>query len=61
MASVTLHAAGRVEVTGPPTPEEIAEAEAGLRKAPAALMGMAIEPLRRENRERAAAERTADT
>lgn len=56
MASVTLHADGRVEFTEPPTPEEIAEAEQGLRRVAAALMGMAIEQLERESRERAAEE-----
>jgi hypothetical protein len=55
MASVTLHADGRVEFSEPPTPEEIAEAEQGLRRVAAALMGMAIEQLEREDRERAAA------
>lgn len=60
MASVTLHADGRIEVTEPPTPEDIAQAEAGLRRVAAALMGMAIEQLEREDREKAAAARAAD-
>jgi hypothetical protein len=54
MASVTLHADGRVDVTEPPTPEEIAQAEEELRRVAAALMGMAIEQLEREDRDRAA-------
>ena len=56
MTSVTLHADGRVELTEPPTPEEIAEAEEGLRRVAAALMGMAIKQLEPEGRERAAEE-----
>ena len=57
MASVTLHADGRVEFTEPPTPEEIAEAEEGHRRVAAAIMGMAIAQLEREDRERATAAR----
>jgi hypothetical protein len=55
MGTVHLHHDGRIEVTDPPTPEEIAEAEGILRRVAAILMGMAVQQLARDA-ERATAE-----